>query len=134
MGGGADREKKINTQMRADDSKDRSRDAEENGESECLDAAQSLAKRIQEKVQRTRSDISKRYEQALTQLGVSEKARLKQKDASLLLQFLGLDLNEYQKAELDATIERAHDFPPSKLRSWILQHHSFLLHLSLLME
>ena len=89
-----------------------------------------LAKRLRDKLHRSRADLISRYQLALTQLDISAETQLKHKDALTIMQLLGLELNEYQKAELDNTMDRAHEFNPFKLRGWILKNHNFLLHVA----
>ena len=87
-----------------------------------------VAKRLKMREKRAKIALEKKLDAVLQELKLDSDRKLSKSDARLILELLGIELNEYQKSELEATIERAHCFNANKLQSWIVMHKNFILY------
>ena len=99
-------------------------DEEENS----LSTFEKLAQKAKEREIKMRKILDKKYEKSVEELGLNPDNKLTKADARLLLELLGLELNEYQKNELDATLDRVRGFNCSKLKNWIIKNRNFILY------
>lgn len=74
-----------------------------------------------------RNSLAAKFEIIIKQLGLSLSSKLDAKRAKLIISLLGFELNDYQIAELNAKIGRAHSFTAESLRAWIMFQKRFLL-------
>ncbi len=87
-----------------------------------------ISRKVKERERRSRAGLNRALDNAVVDLGIDPDHRLSSSHARLLLELLGLELNEYQREELDSLMGRSHAFGVEKLRSWIMKNRQFILY------
>ncbi len=88
-----------------------------------------LAAKVRERERNSRLALSRAVDKAVQDLGLDPDKRLSKRHARLIMELMGLELNEYQRSEFDAFMDRSHVFGPEKLKLWIIKNRHFLLYL-----
>ena len=71
--------------------------------------------------------IGKKCDQIMEQFGIESESKLSKRDAHLILDIIGIELNQYQKIEFDQLMARSHCFTGESLKYWIFKNRNFLL-------
>ena len=63
----------------------------------------------------------------IDELGIDAERKLTKREAALILEILGIELNIYQKIELEITVDRSHTFNSQSLKGWIMKYRNFVM-------
>ena len=70
--------------------------------------------------------LQKKMDAIIDELGIDHDKTLTKREVILILELLGIELNGYQKTELEVAVERAHRFQSQSLKAWIMKHRNFV--------
>lgn len=92
----------------------------------CAELVQ-ISKVAEEREKELKKSISKKCDQLLQQLNIDYDSDLSIRDVNLMLELMGIELNMYQRAELNVTITRAHSYKIKSFKDWMFKNRNFIL-------
>eukprot|EP00826_Nyctotherus_ovalis_P007789 TRINITY_DN11990_c0_g1_i2.p1 TRINITY_DN11990_c0_g1~~TRINITY_DN11990_c0_g1_i2.p1 ORF type:complete len:241 (+),score=6.56 TRINITY_DN11990_c0_g1_i2:62-784(+) len=86
-----------------------------------------MARVIKNRSLRSKLALEEDCDKVLTELNLDANTQLTRAEVKMILDILGLELNNYQRGELNILIEKMHCFNGNVLKRWIVKNRRFVL-------